>query len=341
MAGFRKFASYTAVVLLLLNVLIGPAVAAGVAKTTPPQLLYRIQDPVGDDRGPGSYKDPISPIFSPRKGLFDLLNFSVYADANNYYFDMEMGAMSNPWGAPEGFSHQRIAIYIDSVANQGKTETLQEGAFVDFPSQYAWDYLIDIKGWDHSRMFYHTDMKDATGIKAGLTVSLLPKTKVIEARVARKLLDEHPDTWAFYVLVGSQDGLGPDGFRQVLAKATAWQFGGGTDTYFDPNVIDMLDTGVKPRAQYDMLRSYSVQKGKLALIYPVIPPKPLHSLPSQPTWLETEAGSLFAPITALLAVYPWAKYKPLYITGFLIVLIVTLLVVLNWNRLSNRFRRKE
>ncbi|HEX3031119.1 MAG TPA: glucodextranase DOMON-like domain-containing protein, partial [Bacillota bacterium] len=256
MLGRTKFSASTALLLVFfvnlfcsLPAAAEPAAAAPVAapasgspgpETIKPRLLFSVKDKVGDDKGTGKYVYPVSPVFTPRKGHFDLTQFNVYADLSYYYFRMDMGLMDNPWGAPEGFSHQRLAIYIDSVPNQGRTETLQEGAFVDFAPRNAWDYLIDIKGWNHSRLFYYSDLKDAPGVKEGLAVRLIPKTKTIEARVARKLLDDHPETWAFYVLVGSQDGVGPDGFRQVLAKATEWQFGGGTDTYFDSNVIDML-----------------------------------------------------------------------------------------------------
>ncbi|HEX3032662.1 MAG TPA: glucodextranase DOMON-like domain-containing protein, partial [Bacillota bacterium] len=291
-----------------------------------------IQDPAGDDHGPGKYVYPRSPVFSPERGLLDLLKLDVLADVNYYYFRLDFKEMSNPWGAPEGFSHQRIAIYIDSVPNQGRTETLREGSFVEFSTDHAWEYLIDIMGWNHSRVFYHTDLRDAQGARDGVEVVLLPKTKTIQAKVDRKLLDDHPDTWAYYVLIGSQDGLGPDGFRQVLAKPTQWQFGGGTDTYFDSNILDMLMPKGAGQTQAQLLGGYSLKKGKLAVLEPVAPPTLLKKPPHVKGWAEKQFDRLTSPFTSFVTAFPIGEYYPIYIAGALFVVILAVIIKFNWHR---------
>lgn len=331
MARHRNYQLYLAL-LALLCFLAFPAFAAGA--NPGPQPIFVMQDPVGDEKGPGTYVYPQSPVFGPGKGLFDLTKFEILADGDNYYFRLTMGAMNNPWGAPEGFSHQRIAIYIDSVPNQGRTETLREGAFVDFDPGHGWEYLVDILGWNNSRVYYFTDEKSSKG-RTGVEVKLISGTNTIQAKVPRKLLDDYPNTWALYVLVGAQDGLGPDNFRQVLEKPTEWQFGGGSDTYYDPNVLDLLDPGGSEHSQKSMLASYNIVKGKLAVLVPVVLTEVPQDLPEGPSWWETSLVAVTAPFKVLWVTFPWKYYYPVYIAGGVAVILVILLIVVNWYRYTH------
>lgn len=296
-----------------------------------PQSIFIKEDPVGDEKGPGTYGYPHSPVFNPRKGLFDLTKFEILEDNENYYFRLTIGVMSNPWGAPEGFSQQRIAIYIDSVPNQGRTETFREGAFVEFGPRNGWEYLVDILGWKHSRVYYYTDERSSGGEK-GLEVKVLPGTKTIQTKVPKKLLDNHPKTWEVYVLVGAQDGLGPDNYRQVLKKPTEWQFGGGTDTYYDPNVLDLLDPFETEYSQKQMLSSYNVAQGKYAVLYPVVLADVPEGLPTGSIWWRSTKAVVTAQINALNKAIPWEYYYPVYIAIGVAVVLVILLIVVNLYR---------
>ncbi|MHB1167152.1 MAG: glucodextranase DOMON-like domain-containing protein [Carboxydocellales bacterium] len=294
--------------------------------------IFSKEDSIGDEKGPGSYTYPHSPVFNPRKGLFDLTKIEILNDSENYYFLLTMGAMSNPWGAPEGFSHQRIAIYIDSIPNQGRTEAFREGAFVDFDSEHGWEYLVDIKGWNNSRVHFYTDERDSLGEKGLLQVKLLPGTNTIQAKVPIKLLDSHPKTWGVYVLVGAMDGMGPDDFRQVLKTAAPWQFGGGTDTFYDPNILDLLDPDEPEHSQSSMLASYNIAQSKLAVIYPVL----LTNVPAGPLWWRSAVARVEAPVKALLTTFPWASYYPVYISAGVAILLIILLLAVNWYRYTHR-----
>lgn len=86
--------------------------------------------------------------------------------------------------------------------------------------------------------------------------------------VPKALLPGDPHKWRYYVFVGSQDGLGPDNFRSVKTTVGQYTFGGGTDTQYSPNVIDLL---APPGKQEKMLGSYSVAKRSQAVIGPVGP----------------------------------------------------------------------
>jgi carbohydrate-binding DOMON domain-containing protein len=293
--------------------------------------IFSKEDSIGDEKGPGTYTYPHSPVFYPRKGLFDLTKFEILHDSENYYFQLTMGAMSNPWGAPEGFSHQRIAIYIDSIPNQGRTEAFREGAFVDFDPKHGWEYLVDIKGWNNSRVHYYTDERDSLG-KKGLQVKLLPGTNTIQAKVPIKLLDSHPKTWGVYVLVGAMDGMGPDNFRQVLKTAASWQFGGGTDNFYDPNILDLLAPDEPEHSQSAMLASYNIAQLKLAVIYPVL----LTNVPPGSLRWRSFVATVEAPINTVLTTYPWTRYYPVYISAGVAILLIILLLTLNLYRYTRR-----
>jgi hypothetical protein len=59
--------------------------------------------------------------------------------------------------------------------------------------------------------------------------------------------------WAYIVVVGSQDY---SAFREFFVAPQEWKFGGGDDSAYDPNVVDMLvPEGIN---QDDILDAYSV-----------------------------------------------------------------------------------
>jgi hypothetical protein len=61
-----------------------------------------IEDPEGDDTGPGSYTYPKDGVF--KAGDFDLTAFEVSSDGANVYFSFMMKApITNGWNSPAGF----------------------------------------------------------------------------------------------------------------------------------------------------------------------------------------------------------------------------------------------
>lgn len=235
------------------------------------QVIFEMADPAGDDRGPGKYKYPTGSIFDPKKGHFDLTKFTFLRREKDYLFDMEMGRVTNPWGAPEGFSHPTVQIYISTDPESGKIETFREGAYVNFSPLYPWRYLVKVVSFNRSTVFTSTDFAASEGQTEGIKAFVAPDKKTIRVRVPQRYLPGDPENWMFYVLVGSQEGQGPDNFRRVMAQPGQYNFGGGTDTDYDPNVIDLLAPADGEHTQQAMLGGYSVADRKLAVIFPVGP----------------------------------------------------------------------
>lgn len=234
------------------------------------KLIFAMDDPKGDDHGPGSYKYPIDSIFDPKKDHFDLRRFSFYAYRNNYYFDMNFPLVTNPWGAGEGFSHTIIELYISADPDSGRIEPFREGANVLFASGSPWKYLIKVVSFNKTAVYWDSDFEGAEGRSKGVRAGLRPDNKTIRVTVPKQYLPGDPTQWKYYVLVGSQSGNGPDNFRPVRPAVGQWNFGGGTDTAYSPNVIDIL---APPGRQEKMLSSFSVAKRRQAVIEPVGPTK--------------------------------------------------------------------
>jgi len=232
------------------------------------QLIFSMDDLKGDDYGPGTYKYPIDSIFDPKKEHFDLRRFSFFSHRNNYDFDMTFPRVTNPWGAAEGFSHTIIQIYISTDSDSGRVEPFREGANVLFDAENPWKYLIKVVSFNQTAVYWDSDFEGAEGRRDGVRAVLKQDKKTIRVTVPKSLLPGEPADWKYYVLVGSQSGDGPDNFRPVRAKIGQWQFGGGTDTSYSPNVIDILAPAGK---QQKMLGSFSVSRRMQAVIAPVGP----------------------------------------------------------------------
>lgn len=213
-----------------INVII-PAAVTG-------DILKIFKDPLGDEYGPGTYSYPKDPAFKPYKGLFDMTDVVVLENEESYIFQIKFAEMTNPWGAPKGFSHQLINIYLDTKEG-GRTDTYNEGARVQFDKNHPWDYFIKVAGWPSYGQFFATS--DGEEIPEAVRVEADTGEKTINVIISKKYLDISNGIFA-YILVGSQDGYGPDNFRPVTPNPGQWTLGGYPTDSKDmaPYVVDIL-----------------------------------------------------------------------------------------------------
>ncbi|MCL6614179.1 MAG: hypothetical protein K6U03_06140 [Firmicutes bacterium] len=228
---------------------------------------FRMEDPAGDDFGPGTYLYPKNKVFAPYHGHFDLCSFSVSAAGEEVRFDAAMAILENPWLASEGFSHQLLEVYICRGKN-GRTGPAVPGASVRFSPDHPWDVRLKAAPWDSSELLIlgPDGRLRRHPLRIGLTG---PRTIRMAAPLA--LLGAPRATWRYYVLVGSYDGFAEDNFRPVMEKPGEWHFGGGRDDAWDPNVIDIL---APPRGRYTQERqlgSFSAREKRPAVLMPVGP----------------------------------------------------------------------
>jgi len=225
------------------------------------QGIYTFFDGSNDDKGDGDYTYPADSVFE--EGLFDLREFRVTYDNLSLYFLLRFGELTNDQNNIYGFCHQRAVILIDQdrVYGSGNTSAYPN---VNVNASCAWEYevIIGPGGWNtiNAKAF----------ARNGSSVSIVNKGSTaydaIEASVPISFIgNPRNQTWRFMVLICSYEGTGPfGGFRDVTSSGGEWVFGGGTDTDYDPLVLDLAFTS---GAEQDLqLNSYNVTLGHYATI---------------------------------------------------------------------------
>ncbi len=216
-----------------------------------------IDDPAGDDHGPGTYVYPTNSAFVP--GAFDLTRFAVHeaGDTVNLVATIA-GEVANPWGGNQ-ISVQRLNVYVRTGTGSGAVPALP-GTNAQLAAPY--DRVINAAGFDELAV------RDASGaIVADARLLALPATRQIVVSVPRAALGGADLAGArFAVALGSHSGgdEGVGGFRPVydrdfwestagtgLSFVREYRFGGGagefagdtaakdTDTR-DPNLLDVV-----------------------------------------------------------------------------------------------------
>ncbi len=218
--------------------------------------LMEMEDPVGDETGAdtdgdgeGDYTYPSASDFEPRSGLFDLTTVELHATMYHAVFRFHMGEITNIWNMRNGFSHQIIQIYVDkdrlndtSDPNYplGKLDMLG-GANAQVHPDFAWEVAISITG-DMAFLKNEDNIK----ITAGIEAKGDKNTNVIELRVSKKELGSAVADYGYVIVVGSQDGYGIGGYRDLEPESKTWIAGGGAAAnpddglQYDPAFFDAL-----------------------------------------------------------------------------------------------------
>ncbi|GAB4307068.1 MAG: glucodextranase DOMON-like domain-containing protein [Candidatus Bipolaricaulota bacterium] len=224
--------------------------------------VWAMDDPQGDDHGPGTYVYPLNSVFA-EIGLFDLLRYAVYDADDRWQLAFDFPTLPNPWNGPQGFSHPILYLYFD-VGPGGRTDAHDEGkaAQIAFSPDHPWDYFLKVAGWPA----YGRHLWTATGEGPFLVeVASDPKRGRIIVTIPKALLPEVRGRHC--VLVGSQDGYGPNHLRPIGATAGEWTGGGCPDPLWAPQIYDYLaPAGL---SQEEVLSGYDRGKQRYAVLLPV------------------------------------------------------------------------
>ncbi|QPL04639.1 MULTISPECIES: glucodextranase DOMON-like domain-containing protein [Actinomyces] len=230
-------------------------------------LVGSLEDPRGDDNGPGSYTYPTDSAFSP--GGFDLTAMKVYRDGGVVRFVTTLASdVTNPWGA-NGMSTQRLNLYLrDATATDTEVTALLAGTNT-FASG-AWDYVVVADGRNEGSTF-GPGIYDAAGQRVG-DVTLTVTGPYIIASVNAEVLEGLDLARAGYqvsLYSSAEDSESVGNVRPVYSAAcfsaqtcedwvAKYRFGGGRgeltehspyDTDLaDSNAIDMI-TGDAAQAE--------------------------------------------------------------------------------------------
>ena len=191
---------------------------------------YIWTDATVDDTGAGAYTYPTNAVFVP--GTFDLTEVRVTADADNLYFLIRIADLTNPWISDPGISLQKFGIFLDTGTGglTAAAPNLVTG------TDFEYSAIVAQATWqpENAKIFNAAGDWWPIGYAADST------NEAIEVSLPLQFIgDPSGQTWGIYLWIGGQDGFGPGGWRDVTAAGGEWAFGGGSDTLFDPAVVDL------------------------------------------------------------------------------------------------------
>ena len=225
--------------------------------------LLLVEDPEGDDDGPGTYTYPTDGVFN--KQAFDVKSFEISYDATSLIFTTTFyGEIGNGWGSPNGFSIQTIDVYIDQdPGNATGARNLLPGRNAVLSAEDGWEYAIWIEGWypqvvvpDASTL----EPKDFSEASSGMKLFVDPGKNAIIARVPLVYLGGgSPEDWSYAAVVLGQEGYPSPGVwrvRDVSQKAEAYKFGGAAADNNHTRIIEIVWPLDAELSQADILSNY-------------------------------------------------------------------------------------
>lgn len=191
---------------------------------------FEIDDPVGDDYGPGNYRYPEDEIFSSHEGLFDIKSFQIKEAEDDYIFEFEFVKLTDPWNSKFGFSHPLIEIYIDNQ-EKGSTELLEDGANVKLDQESSWNKALKLSGWWFLAYDWDKKLDDLVSIdgnietrKGEVANSKVEKVdNTIKVTFPKKVVGELQGA-KMQLIVGSFDPFGPGYYRLISSTPRKWNF---------------------------------------------------------------------------------------------------------------------
>ncbi|MGD8489409.1 MAG: glucodextranase DOMON-like domain-containing protein [Anaerolineae bacterium] len=245
----------------------GPAavVVPDLGLTTP---VLTVQDPEGDDHGPGTYAYPLDPVFGA--GAYDILEFAVAEDDNNLIFRMTFaGPLNNDWGAPNGLGIHTVDVYIDAA--EGGERKLLPGRNAALPEGSGWEFAIWAEGWTPG-LYGPPAGESPSPVQLGdsgtLNIASDPGQSKITIRMSKDVLaqslgveasDLDPASWGYLGVVMSQEGYPASGVwrvRDVGPSPEQWRLGGAPADTNHTRIIDVAYPPDMRPAQEEALSSY-------------------------------------------------------------------------------------
>ncbi len=225
-------------------------------------LIMEVQDPEGDDHGPGTYTYPSDAVFLSK--AFDLKGFKVSYDDNNVILKVDLfGPIQNPWGSPNGLSIQTIDIYIDIDPGAGSgARKLLPGRNLSLSKNDGWEYALWIEGWTPQILAPNIDSLEPMPITdAEYKLIVDPAGRSVSVRIPKTFFPSQDyESWGFAVMVMGQEGYPSTGvwrIRDVEPNSAQWRFGGGANDLNHTRVIDLIWPGSAAVTQEEMLSDYT------------------------------------------------------------------------------------
>ncbi len=245
--------------------------------------LLDIKDPVGDDKGTGYYQYPLDKRL--KRGTFDIKNFRVYEEGEVIVFVIQMrNYIMRTWedtgkSDDQGFVANLWDIYIDidGIEKSGYREALP-GRSVLFADKMGWEKAIIISPMNFSALEEILREKtDELDFQDRINDIIVPDYVEIQGdkivtKISKKKLPRISEKSGFQCFsMGYKNVVSGNRLlnRDIKAFPTHDDFGGGSNNYGEPTIIDMIVP--ENENQYKLLNNYTTANFEDDIRYAEVP----------------------------------------------------------------------
>jgi carbohydrate-binding DOMON domain-containing protein len=236
-------------------------------------VVLSVDDPKGDDHGPGSYTYPTDGVF--QQGVFDVKHFEVNHDDKNLIFKLSFnGPIPNPWGSPNNLALQTIDFYVDKDPGAGTgARQLFPGRNASLPKGDGWDVAMWAEGWTPGVYAPDADgnAKRVDGVDYKIMID--PAAQQVTVRIPLSVFGDNFDSAkaGYAAAVLSQDGFPAAGVwrvRDVEASNSQWKLGGAPADVNHTRIIDFVQAADARPTQEEALSKYPVATSDIGQLTP-------------------------------------------------------------------------
>ena len=245
--------------------------------------IINIKDPIGDDKGTGYYQYPLDKRL--KRGTFDIKNFKVYEEGEVIVFEIQMrNYIIRTWedtgkSDDQGFVANLWDIYvdIDGIEKSGYEEPLP-GRSILFADKMGWEKVILISPMNFSALEEILREKtDELEFQNRIDDIIIPDYVEIQGdrvitKISKKKLPRISEKSGFQCFsMGYKNVVSANRLlnRDVKAFPTHDDFGGGSNVYGDPTIIDMITPNQEN--QYKLLNNYTAASYEDNIRYAEVP----------------------------------------------------------------------
>ena len=221
--------------------------------------LLDVDDPTGDDYGPGTYAYPTDAQFND--GAFDIERFQVIDSGDRVFLRTTLRDLTPTFGSPLGA--QLLDIFVrDPAASSFSTDPPFASRNYRLADDSAWSQRIEVEGFAAPQYV----AADGSGLGT-VSVTASAVSQAITVIVPKDVFGQPGAGWVFSVVLHGQDGFQPDRARPFAPTPQPFLFGvcevGGTSP------ICAVDPGTVPKAM-DVITPPGVEQ--TVVLDPLAPP---------------------------------------------------------------------
>jgi glucan 1,4-alpha-glucosidase len=214
------------------------AVRTVVFDQPPGTLIFGVDDPNGDDNGPGNYAYPTAADF--HAGAYDLERFEVYDADPNIVFRVRTRDLTPTFGSPLGAQLVDVYVHVPGASPTSTAASFPQRNYTIASPGGEWSRLLEVQGFGQRFV-------DASGATLGtITIKANAISRYITFSVPKSALGTPTSGWAFAVVLTGQDGFSPDQARGFQTTPQDFQFGVCATASSDPHCT--VDPATVPKA---------------------------------------------------------------------------------------------